>query len=64
MDVHYLSQVHQISNLILIIVTIFTVVFQDEVLAKKSQHFKDVFRATDTRDLKDFRVIAEHSAQQ
>lgn len=34
MNVHYLSQVHQISNLIFIIVPIFTVVLQDEVLAK------------------------------
>lgn len=40
MIVHYLSQVHQISNLIFIIVPVFAVVLQDEVLAKtnKAQH--------------------------
>lgn len=45
MNVHYLSQVHQISNLIFIIVPVFAVVLQDEVLAKTNtaQHLNKMF---------------------
>lgn len=61
-----LSQVHQISDLILIAVAIFTVVFQNEVLATRKQSLrvwefcKDVFRTADTRDSK----VSRNSAQQ
>lgn len=56
-----LSEVHEISNLVLVVVAIFTVVLQNEVLATRNQSlrfghfamfFSFFFRSTDTRELK------------